>query len=88
MAAAIETPTAPMGLEKDPVVTQDASKRTVSNTLLNHSRDADAAMQAFADLHGQVIDLSPEKSKALLRKIDMHLMPVRHAFYIYMSRLR
>lgn len=44
--------------------------------MLKHSHDADAAMKAFEGMDGQVIELTPEKSKALLRKIDLHLMPV------------
>lgn len=44
--------------------------------ILKHSHDADAAMKAFEGMDGQVIELTPEKNKALLRKIDWHLMPV------------
>jgi ACS family allantoate permease-like MFS transporter len=68
-------------VEKD-VVVQDAADKTVepkgkvAEKLLKHSHDADAAMKAFEGMEGQVIHLSEEKSKALLRKIDWHLMPV------------
>ena len=44
--------------------------------ILKHSHDADAAMKAFEGMDGQLIELTPEKNKALLRKIDWHLMPV------------
>ena len=44
--------------------------------ILKHSHDADAAMKAFEGMDGQVIELTPEQNKALLRKIDWHLMPV------------
>lgn len=44
--------------------------------ILKHSHDADAAMKAFEGMDGQAIELTPEKNKALLRKIDWHLMPV------------
>ena len=47
--------------------------------ILKHSHDADAAMKAFEGMDGQVIELTPEKNKALLRKIDWHLMPVSAA---------
>jgi ACS family allantoate permease-like MFS transporter len=33
-------------------------------------------MKAFEGMDGQMIELTPEKNKALLRKIDWHLMPV------------
>jgi ACS family allantoate permease-like MFS transporter len=48
----------------------------LDDKILKHSHDADAAMKAFEGMSGQVIELTPEKSKALLRKIDLHLMPV------------
>lgn len=44
--------------------------------IVKHSHDADAAMKAFEGLDGQVIELTAEKNKALLRKIDWHMMPV------------
>jgi len=49
--------------------------------MLKHSHDADAAMKAFEGMDGQVIELTPEKSKALLRKIDLHLMPIMCIIY-------
>jgi ACS family allantoate permease-like MFS transporter len=52
-------------------------KKTIDEKLLKHSHDADAAMKAFEGMDGQVIELTEAKNKALLRKIDMHLMPVR-----------
>lgn len=50
--------------------------QTLDEKILKHSHDADAAMKAFEGMEGQVIELTPEKNKALLRKIDWHLMPV------------
>jgi ACS family allantoate permease-like MFS transporter len=52
-------------------------KKKLSEKLTKHGQDADAALRAFDGMDGQVIELTPEKSKALLRKIDWHLMPVR-----------
>ncbi|KAF3035115.1 hypothetical protein E8E12_005159 [Didymella heteroderae] len=49
--------------------------------ILKHSHDADAAMKAFEGMDGQVIELTPEKNKALLRKIDWHLMPIMCIVY-------
>jgi ACS family allantoate permease-like MFS transporter len=51
-------------------------KEKLSEKLTKHGQDADAALRAFEGMDGQVIELTPEKSKALLRKIDWHLMPV------------
>lgn len=81
MATAAEKTESPRDLEKDHVVTNDTSNssvlpKSISNKLLKHSHDADAAMQAFEGLNGEVVELTEEKSKALLRKIDWHLMPV------------
>jgi len=41
--------------------------------------DADAALTAFEAYEGQTLDLDEATRKRLLRKIDMHLMPVRCA---------
>lgn len=48
----------------------------VDETILKHSRDADAAMKAFEGMEGQTVELSEEANRRLLRKIDRHLMPV------------
>jgi ACS family allantoate permease-like MFS transporter len=81
MATAAEL-TPPMDVEKETIV-EDNSRgikkvipKALDEKLLKHSHDADAAMKAFEGMDGQVIELTEEKSKALLRKIDMHMMPV------------
>ena len=81
MAAATEHTAPPMDAEKTAFTTDDVSSPTtlsksIGSTLLKHSHDADAAMKAFEGLDGQVVELTEEKSRALLRKIDWHLMPV------------
>ena len=48
----------------------------VEEKILKHSHDADAAMKAFEGYEGQTLELSEETNRRLLRKIDMHLMPV------------
>jgi ACS family allantoate permease-like MFS transporter len=48
----------------------------VDKKILKHSHDADAALEALEGSEGQSIVLSEETNKRLLRKIDMHLMPV------------
>jgi ACS family allantoate permease-like MFS transporter len=80
MANATETATMPQDLEKE-TATSDSPppsglKGKINEKLQKHSHDADAAMKAFEGVDGQVIELTEEKSKALLRKIDRHLMPV------------
>lgn len=89
MATVTEKTTTPpdVGTEKEIVTVDDAQRRPglkgkINETLLKHSHDADAAMQAFEGLDGQVVELTEEKRKALLWKIDLHLMPVRQGFDI------
>jgi len=73
---------APVDVEKEPIVEDNGKglKKVLDEKLLKHSHDADAAMKAFEGMEGQVVELTEEKSKALLRKIDMHMMPVRSFF--------
>lgn len=83
MATASEATRPPTDMEKVVSTTDNASispgiVKKLDEKILKHSHDADAAMKAFEGMDGQVIELSPEKNKALLRKIDWHLMPVRH----------
>lgn len=77
-AAEKETGTPPVDVEKDVERTKEPTGigGKVSTKLLKHSHDADAAMKAFEGFEGQSIELTEEASKRLLRKIDMHLMPV------------
>jgi ACS family allantoate permease-like MFS transporter len=82
MATASEKPELPTDLEKEAIIADNGPprselKKTLDAKLLKHSHDADAAMKAFEGMDGQVVELTEEKSKALLRKIDLHLMPVR-----------
>ncbi|KAF1963481.1 membrane transporter [Byssothecium circinans] len=53
----------------------------VDERILKHSHDADAAMKAFEGYEGQMIELSEETRKRLLRKIDLHLMPILCVVY-------
>lgn len=48
----------------------------IDEKILKHSHDADAAMKAFEGYEGQTLELSEETNRRLLRKIDLHLMPV------------
>jgi hypothetical protein len=61
-------------------------------TMFKHAdkHDADEAMKAFAGHEGEVIVITPEMEKNLLRKIDWHLMPValrqsQHHYWIMLT---
>ena len=81
MATATEANRQPADMEKAVSATDNASVspglvKKLDDKILKHSHDADAAMTAFEGMDGQVIEVTPEKNRALLRKIDWHLMPV------------
>jgi ACS family allantoate permease-like MFS transporter len=81
MVIMTEAPQQPVDVEKEVAITDNASHspdmmKKLDDKILKHSHDADAAMKAFEGMDGQVLELTPEKNKALLRKIDWHLMPV------------
>lgn len=46
-----------------------------------HSHDADEAMKAFEQLHGEEVILDEATNKRLLRIIDWHLMPLMCLVY-------
>ena len=48
----------------------------VTSMILTHGKDADEAMKAFSGYEGEVLVLDEATNKRLLRKIDLHLMPV------------
>lgn len=51
-------------------------RRSVPDKVAKHANDADEAMKAFAGHEGELLELDEATSKRLLRKIDLHLMPV------------
>ena len=61
-------------LEKAPTV----DSGDIPAEIVKHANDADEAMKAFQGHEGQVIVLDEATNKRLLRKIDLHLMPVDH----------
>jgi ACS family allantoate permease-like MFS transporter len=83
--ATMNVSTPPMDVEKETVVGNNnrglkkVMPKGLDEKLLKHSHDADAAMMAFEGMDGQVIELTEEKNKALLRKIDWHMMPVSNS---------
>src|SRR5687768_7326756 len=50
----------------------------LKNVMFKHAdpNDADEALKAFAGHDGEIITITPEEEKNLLRKIDLNLMPV------------
>ena len=68
-----------------PVVERDVEKELATQSslsphepvvILKHTDDADEAMKAFAGHEGEILVLDEATNKKLLRKIDLHLMPV------------
>jgi MFS transporter, ACS family, allantoate permease len=47
--------------------------------ILEHSHDADEAMKAFES--GEVIEIDEATSRRLLRRIDMHMLPLMCVVY-------
>lgn len=48
----------------------------VHPTLEKHVYDADEAMKAFEDLHGETVELDEPTNRRLLKTIDWHMMPI------------
>ncbi|KAF2240807.1 membrane transporter [Trematosphaeria pertusa] len=73
----------PPDAEKEVVVDAPPAEmiKHVDEKILKHSHDADAALKAFEGYEGQTIELTEETRKRLLRKIDMHLMPILCVVY-------
>ncbi|MCJ1239140.1 hypothetical protein MMC14_007133 [Varicellaria rhodocarpa] len=61
----------PPDVEKAPEVPGEAPIM-----ILKHANDADEAMKAFSGYEGDILVLDEATNKRLLRKIDLHLMPV------------
>lgn len=62
----------PPAFEKDPISLENGSAPPTQ--VFKHAYDADEAMKAFAD--GEIGVLDEATNKRLLRKIDLHIMPV------------
>ncbi|KAF2436073.1 putative MFS allantoate transporter [Tothia fuscella] len=48
----------------------------IVDKILKHSHDADEALKAFASHQGEVLHIDAATNKRLLRRIDLHLMPL------------
>jgi len=54
----------------------------IDKKILEHAGDADEAMKAFMAAEGEVLELTEEASKRILRKIDWNLMPIMCIVYM------
>ncbi|KAI5247840.1 putative MFS allantoate transporter [Aureobasidium subglaciale] len=78
-----EKSTLPFDAEKElPGPLADAIRNgSVDKNILQHAGDADEALKAFMSHPGEVIELDEATNKRLLRRIDLHLMPVMCIVY-------
>lgn len=70
----VETASPP---DNDPEKASIAQEK-VGNVILKHAdrNDADEALKVLEGENGEVIELTPEDERKLLRKIDWHIMPM------------
>lgn len=69
--------------ETPPVVDVESNttEKYVDPKLQKHAHDADEAMKAISELHGETITIDEETNKRLLRRIDWHIMPIMYFVY-------
>lgn len=53
----------------------------VDPTIEKHAHDADEAMKALGNLHGETIELDEATNRRLLKIIDWHMMPIMCFIY-------
>lgn len=64
------------------VDTTDIEKsKHVDPTMEKHAHDADEAMKAIDEMHGETIELDEATNRRLLRIIDWHMMPIMCFIY-------
>ncbi|KAL8930433.1 MAG: hypothetical protein Q9208_000617 [Pyrenodesmia sp. 3 TL-2023] len=56
-------------------------RRSAPGKVAKHANDADEAMKAWAGHEGEVLEMDEATSKRLLKKIDLHLMPLLCVIY-------
>ncbi|KAF9893420.1 hypothetical protein FE257_010732 [Aspergillus nanangensis] len=66
----------PIAASPTAVDVEKNAEKHVDPKLQAHAQDADEAMQAFQQLHGETIELDEETNKRLLRIIDWNMMPI------------
>ena len=68
--------------KSSPAMTNDLDKEAdLPSGILRHAYDADEAMKAFEGAEGEVLFLDEATNQRLLRKIDLHLMPLLCIIY-------
>lgn len=67
--------------------TSQDRRRSLPSKVAKHANDADEAMKAFAGHEGEFLELDEATSKRLLKRIDLHLMPVRIPVVIYVAKI-
>lgn len=75
--AAAASPPLPSDPEKASTIA-GVTHEKVGNIVLKHAdrNDADEALKVLEGENGEVIELTPEDERSLLRKIDWNLMPL------------
>ncbi|KAI4170897.1 MAG: hypothetical protein LQ343_004661 [Gyalolechia ehrenbergii] len=61
--------------------TSQDRRRSLPSKVAKHANDADEAMKAFAGHEGEFLELDEATSKRLLKRIDLHLMPLLCVIY-------
>lgn len=61
------------------VTRMSTESAAAARKILEHSGDHDEAMKAFAD--GEVIEVDEATNRRLLRRIDLHMMPIMCVVY-------
>ena len=59
-----------------PAAAPETAETATKKLFLEHEIDADEAMKAIISHEGESFQLDAETERRLLRKIDLHLMPV------------
>lgn len=59
----------------------DLKEKHVDPTLEKHAHDADEAMKALEELHGESLELDESTNRRLLKIIDWHMMPIMCCIY-------
>ncbi|KAJ5527882.1 hypothetical protein N7513_012041 [Penicillium frequentans] len=59
----------------------DMKEKHVDPTLEKHAHDADEAMKALEELHGESLELDESTNRRLLKIIDWHMMPIMCCIY-------
>ena len=65
-----------LDIEKEAVTSDDIVMQSAPEAILKHGLDADEALKAFIGHEGEQIVLDEVTNRRLVRKIDLHILPV------------